>query len=291
MPSIPQPVRERGFSDFSTLPAEQRGGNRHWLMRAQNFLVEWVELAGGDAPFEFASEQETLLLGVRGSVRVQPQAAALAAANVPADAIGIVPAGRHAVRSSAPATCVLIASQRGDLAGRRVLNAQSYEPPDPRIVPGGTPFRRTRASDAIEVLAIEQIKASAERPRLKMLQTATLGINIVDYRGPRDRKALSPHAHADFEQASLAVHGDFVHHLRVNWASDADRWREDEHLRAPSPSMVVVPVEMIHTTEGVGEGRHLLLDIFCPPRFDFIDSGWVFNAGSYERSAPDKAAA
>jgi len=47
--------------------------------------------------------------------------------------------------------------------------------------------------------------------------------------------------------------------------------------------MITVPVLLVHTTEGVGPGRHLLIDVFSPPRHDFIDKGWVANAGDYER--------
>jgi hypothetical protein len=278
MAASPDRVRERGFGDFSALPPEQRGGNRCWLMRAQNFTVEWIEFGDAGGAFEFESDCETLLLGVRGTLQVGE-------AQVPADAFGIVPAGRHAVRAQPGSACALIASQRGDIAGRRVINDASYAPPDARVDPTGRPFRRGEPTRQVQVLTIAQIMASPEKPRLKMLQTETLSINIVDYQGPRDRKALSPHSHTNFEQGSLAVHGEFVHHLRAPWGSDANTWREDEHLRAPSPSLVVVPVELIHTTEGVGEGRHLLLDVFSPPRFDFIKNGWVFNARDYRATA------
>ena len=279
MASSSQGVRERGFADFGAQPPELRGGHRHWLARAQNFWLEWVELQG-DAAFGIDSDAEVLLIAPRGALRVQPEEPGAAPARVAPHSVAILPAGRHALTGEPGAVCVLIASQRGDIAGRRVLNAASYEPPDARVLPAGRPYRRTRPA-GIEVLDIDAVRASADKPRLKMLQTETLSINIVEYTGPRDRKALSPHSHADFEQGSLAVSGDFVHHLRVPWGSDADAWREDEHLAAPSPSLLVVPVEMIHTTEGVGEGHHLLLDIFCPPRADFIRSGWVFNAGDY----------
>ena len=133
----------------------------------------------------------------------------------------------------------------------------------------------------MQVMDIAAVMASRDKPRLKMLQTETLSINIVEYTGPRNRAELSPHSHATFEQGSLAIAGSFVHHLRVPWGSNADLWREDEHLPAPSPSMLVVPVGMVHTTEGVGEGHHFLVDLFCPPRADFIGNGWVANSDDY----------
>ncbi|MBV8745706.1 MAG: hypothetical protein JO134_11770, partial [Xanthobacteraceae bacterium] len=152
---------------------------------------------------------------------------------------------------------------------------------DPRVAPIGPTWPRIKAADDIRVFEIDRFTAPADNPRLKMLQSATMSINWVDYEGPRDRKALSPHAHADFEQASLAVAGDFVHHLRVAWGKNAEDWRDDDHKLAPSPSVLVIPPELIHTTEGVGAGHHLLIDIFAPPRRDFIAKGWVFNAAEY----------
>jgi hypothetical protein len=43
----------------------------------------------------------------------------------------------------------------------------------------------------------------------------------------------------------------------------------------------VVPPELIHTTEGVNGGHHLLIDIFAPPRRDFIAKSWMLNASAY----------
>jgi hypothetical protein len=118
-----------------------------------------------------------------------------------------------------------------------------------------------------------------------MLQSDTLSINWVEYEGGRDRSRLSPHSHKSIEQGSLALAGDFVHHLRVEWGRDAALWRDDLHARLPSPSLMVVPVGLIHTSEGTGAGHHLLIDIFAPPRREFIAKGWVLNSGDY--AAPD----
>jgi hypothetical protein len=179
----------------------------------------------------------------------------------------------------------VFASTRSDLAGRRVLNQATYSRPDPRVAPVGAPYRRLKAPDRIEVIALDAVAAPADNPRLKMFQSATLSINWVEYAGPRDRTALSPHSHADFEQISLAAAGDFVHHFRVNWSRNANLWRDDRHERVPSPSVAVIPVNLVHTTEGIGAERHLLIDVFAPPRRDFIAKGWVANAHDYEPPA------
>lgn len=278
------PVRERGFADFHAHDPEIRNAGRHWLMRSHNFSVEWMELPAGAPAVEFDSDFESLMIVSRGAVRLASAQATAPLIDVPQHAVAIVPPGRHLLSTSAEARLVLIASQRGDIARRRVLNAEGNEPPDPRVLPAGRLYRRRQPLDGAQVLPIAAVMASADKPRLKMLQTETLSLNLVEYDGPRDRSELSPHSHASFEQGSLAIEGDFVHHLRVSWGSDAGLWREDEHLHAPSPSLLVVPVEMIHTTEGVGAGHHFLVDVFSPPRGDFIDKGWIFNAADYERA-------
>ena len=45
--------------------------------------------------------------------------------------------------------------------------------------------------------------------------------------------------------------------------------------------MLIIPPEVIHTSEGVNGGRHLLIDIFSPPRKYFIAKNWVLNASEY----------
>jgi hypothetical protein len=257
---------------------------RHWTGRGQNFAVSWNQAGPGDAtPVSVESPDETMLLVLDAPVHI---AGRDVDAHAAPRSICILPPGAWRLDLQAGTTCVVLSSLREGVDAD-ALNEAAYMQRDPRIVPVGLAWRPLSAASQVRIFPIDAVAAPTDKPRLKMLQTATLSINWVEYEGPRNRRALSPHAHSDFEQGSLALAGNFVHHLRVPWGENADAWREDTHAQLGSPSLLVVPVHTIHTSEGVGPGRHLLIDIFSPPRTDFIAKGWVANAGDY--AAPEQA--
>lgn len=245
-------------------------------VRGQNFLIEWFE-ASQATTLDYSSSDETMviLFDTSGTISGEGRNA-----NAPRRSLSIVPAGAYEVSIREAGRGCILSTERKDTPPA-ALNAASYRTPDPRVAAVGPSWQHTSSAHDIRVFEIDRMNAPADNPRLKMLQSATMSINWVDYDGPRDRAALSPHSHADFEQASLAVAGDFMHHLRVPWGKDANAWRDDEHKLAGSPSVLVIPPDLIHTTEGVGAGHHLLIDVFAPPRRDFIAKNWVLNAADY----------
>ncbi|MGD9943381.1 MAG: hypothetical protein AB7L76_16565 [Burkholderiaceae bacterium] len=304
-------VREPSLISFADHQPLSSPGLRRWTARAQNIRVDCLRGEAGGAGFEHASSDETMLIVLRGPVTIAGVDAAAGAASAagtgaagapaagspaaassgaepseaPARSVCILPPGRWRLQPAAGTDCVVLSSLRGGSVAE-AINDGAYAPPDARIKPVGRPYTSLNG-ERVRIMAIDQIKAPADNPRLKMLQTATMSINWVEYEGERDSSALSPHSHADFEQGSLALAGDFVHHLRTPWGRNAREWRDDQHPRLPSPSLMVVPVGMIHTSEGVGGGHHLLIDLFSPPRADFIAKGWMANAADYR--APDAA--
>ena len=279
-------VRQPTLLDFSHGEAATAQGLRRWAARGQNFCVTWSQATGDGAGSDIESDDEILLLVHDAPVHIAGAAATATAALsavAAARSICILPAGAWRLELKPGAVCVVIASLReGKTAD--ALNEAAYAERDARIVPVGSGYKPL-LGDGIRVSSIDAIAAPKDKPRLKMFQTATLSINWVEYDGPRERTALSPHSHSAFEQGSLGLSGAFVHHLRVPWTENAETWRKDHHARLDSPSLMVVPVGLIHTSEGVESGHHLLIDVFSPPRADFIAKGWVANAGDYAASA------
>jgi hypothetical protein len=280
-------VRPPTLLDFTSECAGD--GTAAWEARGQNFHVAWHRAGTAALAVGTQSDDELMLIVLGAPVGIG--GAGRAPVDAPARTIAILPAGRWQLTLAPGATCAVLRSLRGTGAADTPRNAAAYAMPDARIAPVGAPYRVLRGGGDVRLLPIDQVQASKDKPRLKMLQTATMSINWVEYDGPRDRSALSPHSHASFEQGSLGLAGDFVHHLRTPWGPDARQWQDDRHAALGSPSLMVVPVGLIHTTEGVNAGHHILIDIFSPPRADFIASGWVFNSGEYAAPAEDIAVA
>lgn len=275
MPETIGEVREASFCMLGG--ATPTGGSSVRRGRGQNFLVDWIEATNAAGSCDLSSTGEILLLLPSHGAVVQGEGERVEA---PGRSVCILPAGRFRITLDQGGLAVALRTGFPEAEAGTSLNAGDYQPPNPRVGPVGPPWRRT-GSPGIAVVEVDNMARAAGRPRLKMLQSATMSINWVEYEGVRDRTQLSPHSHDDFEQGSLAIFGDFIHHLRTPWGQDATAWREDVHMRAPQGSLTIVPPGLIHTTEGIGDGRHLLIDIFAPPRGDFVAKGWVANSGDY----------
>ena len=108
-----------------------------------------------------------------------------------------------------------------------------------------------------------------------------MNVMWIEQEGPHDASKLNPHAHDDFEEGALIITGEYRQHLRTPWSSDAREWREDERVTCKPGTLIIVPPTVIHTTEALGPGPHLMLNVFAPARGDHIKSGMVLNAKEY----------
>ena len=197
-------------------------------------------------------------------------------------ALVVVPAGTSAVSAASSTTVVRVFTARCDEQMRRAVN--HADGVDRRAAP--LPAPAVAGKQGIRVFPLHDVPA--EEGRLgRIFRTSSLMVNWFPvHEGPRDTERLSPHSHADFEQLSVTLVGNYVHHLRVPWTPRMSEWRDDEHVPVGSPSMTLIPPTVVHTTRAVGAGPHTLIDVFAPPREDFLARGWVLNAGDYQGARP-----
>lgn len=273
-----QPIRPAQLVDLARAAAQSPAmGVKVKRARGQNFAVDWIE-GGPQSTVALQARGETLLIaaGVEGASLRHAGADKVVGGRT----IAIIPAGETTVTFEQGASLIRICGAADIEQGVLPINAEAYATRDAAVAaPGAASVAQV---PGVRLFPIDTLKAPADKPRLKMLRSGDLSINWVEYQGLRDRKALSPHVHDDFEQGSLAITGTFLHHLRVPWGNDATQWQDDRHVEAPPASLMVIPPRVIHTTEGLGEGHHILVDIFCPPRADFLAKGWISNAADYQ---------
>ena len=257
---------------------EVRDGTEHYFARGQNFVIEWVEAKAPGATFEATTAEEAFVLLPATGATIEGEGES---AEAPRRSVCILSPGTYRITldEAAPCACFYSDPTKFDLPA--MINSGAYSPSNPLVAPVGKPFKRVDGSKSITVIEIDKITTQGKNSAMKVLQCATMSINWVDRDKPRDRTDLTPHVHGDFEQGSLAVFGNFVHHLRTEWGKNAELWRDDVHTQVPPKSLLVIPPTLIHTTEAINEEAHLLIDVFAPARRDFIAKGFVANADDY----------
>lgn len=257
-------------------------GSSTRYVRGHNFVLVHTNLVAGDVLERTDQPDEYVLILPYESCSVEVRAKDEVEA-VSGKAVVMVPPGASSVSAIEDCTVVRLFSSRSSDLLDKARNRDSYKEPHPNVAPfeawpdptGGYRIRAYRLDDL-------KVTQDATRPG-QILRCSTFMVNFLAPRvGPRDPDSLSPHHHDDFEQCSLAVEGEYVHHLRTSWSKRRSEWREDQHLSCGSPSVAVIPPPMIHTSEASGPGTNQLIDIFCPPRLDFSQTpGRVLNEDTY----------
>jgi hypothetical protein len=255
-------------------------GTRHWITRAANFVTV-VSLAPNGAVLTRDNPDEWMLLlppGTHATVEAGDESM-----DSKGESLFIVPPGESRITVHKAGTLVRVFSGKAsDLIGA-AANAATYADGAPEVAPIA-PWPDPVGGFRLRHYDLSKIASPDPHPlKMRVFRSTNLMINIfMPWTTRRDERKLSPHSHEDFEQMSLALQGSFVHHLRYPWTPDKTRWRGDEHERYESPSVLVIPARVIHTSQDIGEGTTWLIDIFAPPRRDFASKpGFVLNRAEY----------
>lgn len=259
-------------------PAQQAAPEfKTWITRGANFVVAVSQASAGAVFLRDANPDEYMvyLVDTAGVIEAGDESI-----EVKADSLSIVPPGASRVILAGAGQLVRVFSIKADDLAGAASNATTYAKGAPEVSPlqpwpdplGGFKLRNYQLGD--------YIKADSN---MRIFRSTNLMVNIMTSRDqPRDVHRLSPHSHTDFEQGSLALSGNWVHHMRYPWAADMTAWKADEHIEMGSPSLLVIPPKVMHTSHNVNSGGATLVDVFAPPRMDFSSKpGMVCNAADY----------
>jgi hypothetical protein len=261
----------RYYAEAPQLVAE---GVRSWITRGANFAIV-VSQGEAGASMNGTAKDEQFVYALDGHVSV---AAGTERDQLAAEDLAILPPGEWTLHFERPGLVVRQITADEALASQ-ALNASVYAEGAPEVAPvepwpepvGGYGIRRY---STLEAYARGGMVHAFRTRKLMMVPYAR-------FLEPRDETALTPHSHADFEQGSVALEGEWLHHLRVPWTANRHHWRPDRHLKVASPSTTIIPAGVIHTSQGIAGQGMRLVDVFAPPRMDFSERGWVDNAADY----------
>jgi hypothetical protein len=274
-------VAPQYFEFGERAPGEKTpGGSQLWWARSQACIVNYVRAAAGDR-FDRTGQRDEYAVLVTTDGAPVTFTDASGATTVDRTAVVVMPPGDTTIEAGADTDIVRIFSTQSPDLCARCDNDDFYATADPNVPPFA-PWPDPPAGHRIRVYPIADVPDQPGRFG-RIFRCSTLMINYLNHNdGPRDPSKMSPHHHDDFEQLSLQLSGEYVHHIRTPWTPDMAEWRDDEHQFCSSPSVTVIPPPSVHTSQAVGAGRNQLIDIFAPPRFDFsAQPGWVLNADEY----------
>lgn len=248
-----------------------------WITRGANFVSVVTRADAGTvlARSDNADEYMVVTQAIGATITTGDETVV-----VEPESLTIVPPGPSSVTLAGEGLIVRVFSNRAADLAARASNAAEYAEHPADVAPlvpwpdpvGGYRVRTYRLADHIR-----------EGTNMRVFRSTNLMLNVMTAREmPRDTSMLTPHSHDDFEQGSLAIGGAYVHHLRYPWTKDLAQWREDDAVEMASPSVLVIPPQVIHTSRNVGPDAGRLIDIFAPPRVDFsLREGVVVNADEY----------
>ena len=259
-------------------PVDDDASGRTWYTRGQNFIIAYSEAAPG-AVFERTAQVDEFMV-----LLAYPKTPAILSAGAQREmtdgyALIIMPPGDSRIELPEGGKLVRIFTTRSPDLVAKCANADGYAEQHGNIPPLAD-WPEPVGGFRIRVYSLEVAPQPGRFGRI--WRSTNMMVNMPPASiGPRDRTKVSPHHHDDFEQCSLALEGEWAHHMRWPWSVDMNSWRDDVHAKVGSPSVTVIPAQVIHTSTWSAE-RNQLVDIFSPPRADFSKQpGWVLNADEY----------
>ncbi len=259
-------------------PVENDANGKTWYTRGVNFVIAYTEAAAGGT-FSVSNHPDEYM-----TILPDADTPATATAGAQTESTGgysllIMPPGDSTITLAKGGKMVRIFTTKSDEITARAANNADYAQPSPNVPPL-QPWPNPVGGFKIRVYSLEVPPMEGRYGRI--WRSTNLMINMPPRAsGERDLAKLSPHHHDDFEQCSLALEGSWGHHMRWPWSIDMAEWQEDVHARVESPSVTVIPAQVIHTSTWHSEFNQLV-DIFAPPRMDFSQKeNWVLNADEY----------
>jgi hypothetical protein len=249
------------------------------VVRAQNVILAHTDAKAGDDLDNGTLEGE-LAIVVTAASPAFTVLTADGATKIDEPGLVVVPPGASRISVHGDGPLIRLVEATEPAWRDRPANAEAYAEDHPRVAL----LRRWPEPKGGNVVRFYPLSTVPTEPGRfgRIFRTRSFMVNFLPESGPRDVRKLSPHTHDDFEQLSLAVQGEYVHHIRTPWLSDSTRWRADEHVRLGSPSVAIIPPPTVHTSAASDPGVNQLIDIFSPPRVDFSEKpGWVLNADDY----------
>ena len=268
--------RKPTIAVFDTRPQIDSGDSRTWVVRAANFIVSLSKCEAGARLAEQNAVDESFVHVAAGSAHITVGSETQ---EIDANSLAIAPPGGHEIVADANAVIVRISTARETALTEIASNAARYATTE-----GVAPLEPwPMPVDGYRLRVYHLPDYDREDTLMRLFRTRFLMVNAFKYREePRDIKKLSPHSHEDFEQGSLCLKGEWAHNLRYPWTADMTTWLPDEEIRIGSPSLLIIPPKVIHTSRNTSEGWSRLMDIFAGPRLDFSRrSGLVCNHDEY----------
>jgi quercetin dioxygenase-like cupin family protein len=256
-------------------------GTRTWITRGANFMVAVSRVKPGATLTRENNEDEYMVIlppGVTATIRAGGEEI-----TAEADSLTIVPPGPSTVTATSDGLIARVITTKATDLLAKAWNAKTYADGAPECAPvepwpdpvGGFKLRHYPLAPLY--------KPDGERIQPRLFRSTNMMVNLFAYYNTRrETTALSPHWHEDFEQASLTLAGTWIHHMRWPWNADLADWKPDNHDEISTPSVIIIPANVVHTSRDVGDGVSSLYDIFSPPRIDFSSKkGFVLNEDEY----------